>query len=163
MVDLVRADIVSRLASIPDIGRVHAFQRFPRRKSKLNDDYVTDNCVLLGWHLTRIKVTEVSHGQKLNIRTTIWHITGYMAISEDNTSELVFDGLIDAISDKFRAWLSSDGKRTIDYRGEAGEQIGVALLEHYPCLFADTECHKAVLGLLARQFINQGSNANCAI
>lgn len=142
MADPIRDAIVATLAAIPDIGKVHSYQRYSARTKDLVDIYAY-NGQLRGWFLRRFSVIDKDVSLGARQETTNWYIRGYMALDDAAQSELVFDGLLDAIRAAFRAeWLPGNLGSTVIHR-IYNEQVDISVDETGPVMFAGVLCHSA--------------------
>lgn len=159
--DDVRAALVARLQSVPDVGVVHAWQRYTNNLNDLALLYVsTVGGVrqLRGWYVSRTGTVETSAVPGAYAATHEWELRGFMALDDAAQSEIVFDRLVEAIRDAFRGDDALGGLvGSIVFGGEGEtEQAGVqAQLE--PVMFAGVLCHSARLTLRTRTYFR--SNA----
>lgn len=152
MVDPIRAEIVARLSAIPNIGVVHAYQRYAARTNQLAALYAY-NGQLRGWFVRRLSQIEKSHDANRNATYTRWLIRGYLAVEDSAASELMFDGLLDAMRAAFQTdWLDSPFTGGVQFRDDEGKQTGLSIDEQAPVLFADVLCHSAKCTLITRYF-----------
>lgn len=147
--DPVRAAIVTRLESVPDVGIVQPFERYATQMGDLAAFYGFKGS-LRGWFLRRESraekpATMLGAGEI----STDWQLRGYYALRDEDRTELLFDALVDAIIDAFRADDTLSGTVTTcsseDYQGLQLQDAG-------PVLFANVLCHSARLRLTTRQF-----------
>lgn len=144
MSDPVRDAIVSILSAIPDIGRVHAFERYANQFGDMSDLYLY-NGQLRGWFVRRAAIKENMIGLSPH-ETITWVIRGYMALSDERQSELEFDGLIDLIRDAFRLNYRLNGTVVTTRLDEEG---GIQLDDSGPVMSAGgTLWHSAMLRLM---------------
>ena len=133
----IRAAIVARIQSVPDVGIVHDRERYLRAEERFRRLYVVtapnDSEQLRGWWVRResVRETQPSIGRRLDV--TSWRIQGYLALSDEAATETEFDALIESIRDAFRADLSLDG--TVDAGGLGTEPDGLQLLDVGPVTF----------------------------
>lgn len=147
-VDPIRDAVVATLAAVPDIGRVHAYERYASRRSELATLYQHQG-QLRGWFLRRVRQSETSSSLGRITRVVTWVVRGYMAWSDDDASQLVFEGLLDSAIAAFRVDESLGG--AVDST-VVGESAGLQLLDAGPVMFADVLCHGAELQLLTRDY-----------
>lgn len=140
----IRAAIVAKLEGIADIGKVHSFERFLKENSKLRELYVFGDRIQ-GWNVRRIANTRtaVNFGRTKVVNT--WAIRGFMSLSDESTSELLFDELIEAICEAFGNDLTLGGA-TDDINLESGV-AGVQVRDSAPVMFCSTLCHAVRLEL----------------
>lgn len=147
--DVVRDAIITQLSGVPNIGKVHPYERFATNAKAFRELYV-ENDKLLGWYVRRIGTREISVGEGVNHIIVRWRITGLMAIDDVSQSELTFDNLIEDSRDQFRADRTLGGS-VIDSRdlSQAGaSEIGLQLEDSGPVTFCGVLCHSAKLGLV---------------
>lgn len=147
MADVIRDAIVATLAAIPDIGKVHGFQRYSARTKDLVDMYAY-NGQLRGWFVRRFSVVDKDTSLGSRQETTRWYIRGYMAVDDAAQSELAFDDLLDAIREAFRVqWWPNDLGSSVIHR-KYNEQVDVSVDETGPVMFAGVLCHSARCSLI---------------
>lgn len=138
--EAIRAAIVAKLASIPGIGLVHGYERFARSEKEFREIYSSDRQIR-GWYVRRIKTSSVGRGA-VHQDAHKFVIRGFMSIEDANASELVLDGLIEAIRTAFRVDDSLGGLvRTCSSEEGAGVQVE----DSGPVMFAGVLCHAATL------------------
>ena len=151
MLDPIRAAIVAKINTVPNIGQVHGYQRFAAREKDLANLYVLDG-QLRGWFVRRLSVLEKTEGNATNSEQTHWLIRGYMALDDNNASELAFDELLDALRDAFRI-DESFGVEIMDGVVESlttKDQAGLYIEDTAPVMFAGVLCHSARCVLITR-------------
>ena len=109
--------IAAELAAVPEIGRVHAFQRYAADLARYLDHFRWEapdgRGQLRGWLVTREAAREEpgsfsgSQGQSftpagVNRRTHTFLLFGVMGLEDGAASELVFQDLVEAVCDRFR-------------------------------------------------------------
>ncbi len=151
--EAIRAAIVAVLQRVPDIGRVHDFERYAANLNDLKAIYVATidgQEQLRGWFVRRLTTTEITPALGIYDDTHAWEIRGYMALADGAQSEKIFDGLIEAIRAAFRQDENLGGvvDTTITPQGE-----GLALVESGPVLFAGVLCHAARLRLMTKSSV----------
>lgn len=139
----IRAAIVAKLRTLPDIGVVHDYERFARGEKDFRDLYQTGDRIL-GWHVRRVATTEKSPVLGRWYTSHDWEIRGFMGLDDAGQSEIVFDGLIEAIREAFRLdeTLGIAGLFTVD-----ADSAGVQLADSGPVMFGGVLCHSARLTL----------------
>jgi len=144
----IRAAIVAKLEAVPNVGRVHDHQPFLKTEAKLKELYVT-NGQLLGWHIRRVGTRETAPFVSRNVERHRWVIQGFMAFDDTGASELVFDDLVEAIRDAFRADQTLGGM----VAGTADEDAaGLQVEDSLPVLFCGVLCHSARLVLVTETY-----------
>ncbi len=152
MSDSVRTAIVAQLQTVTGIGRVHAYQRYAANNKALADCYVQDG-QLRGWFVRRLSVQEKTGTRNRNVEISRWLLRGYLAVSDEQQSELEFDGVIDGIRAAFRAEQPLAGAAVWTRATDANGQAGIALTESAPVLFAGVLCHAASCSLFTRRIL----------
>lgn len=146
----IRAAIRAKLAGVAEIGAVHDYERYVQRANELQALYVVSidgQDQLRGWFVRRVATIEqdlaAGAGGRYVVQHT-WRIRGYMALNDANASEIVFDALIEAIRDAFRADINLGG---LVSSIETEDQAGIGVDESEPVLFAGVLCHACRLSL----------------
>jgi hypothetical protein len=145
----IRAAIVAAMQAVPDIGAVHSHERYTRDEAKFRELYVITPSVgakqLRGWWLRRTATeeTSISTGTVMNVHT--WQWRGYMALNDEDGSELVFDELIEAYRDAVRADPTFGG--VCEQNSMTDAEDGVQVINAGPVTFCGVLCHSAVLQL----------------
>lgn len=151
-----RAAIVARLAAVPGIGVVHAYERFAADQKKFRDLYTGAPGLLQGWFVSLGGAREVSAVVGLATQVAGWRLQGFRAIDDDGASELAFAGLIEAAVAAFRADETLGGAvfDLSDATLGAGEKpTGLQLDKIEPVMFCGVLCHGARLSLTTSQQI----------
>lgn len=155
----IRDAIAARLASVPGIGRVHTYERYSQNEAKFKELFVVDQGdgtqQLRGWWLRRAKTEELSIALTRSVDVHTWLIRGYMALNDDNATELAFDALIEAFRDAVRADPTFGGICTCDAIGTEANpnpQL-IEVADVGPVRFCGVLCHAAVLQLRTRSFL----------
>jgi hypothetical protein len=157
----LREWITARLNTVPNIGTVHGYQRYADREKELAELY-KHNGKLHGWFVRRTAVVERQLGVGINTEQSTWLICGYLAINDAAASEIEFDGLLDAIREVFRTdgfdvWreLPNGDQINLMYTEQPmKEQMGFAVLDSQPVLFAGVLCHGAQCQIITNRLIN---------
>lgn len=141
----VRDAIVALMASVPDVGQVHAFERYLPRGQWVETFYKTvidGQPMVRGWHVRRLGFTRTREGMRKRVVTT-WLVRGYQGVADAEQTELVFDDLIDALVAAFDQSknLGLDGVQTLDGSAEEGLQ----LQDSTPVSAGGVLCHHARL------------------
>lgn len=139
----IRNAIVARLASVPGIGQVHAFERFAANDKGFRALYARDAAVL-GWHVRRVGRREFC---EFNLVDTDWEIRGFAGLYDAEESELAFDALLDAIFDAWRADPTLGG--VVFYPKDDAPMVPT-LADSGPVMFAGVLCHAARLTITTR-------------
>lgn len=141
--------IVARHAAVPQVGKVHDYERYSQTESKFREFFVAD----LGggvrqlrgwwWRRTATRESSISTGTTLNVHT--WECRGYMAVSDADASEKVFSQLVE----DFRTVIRDDPTLggVCEQNAVEGEEDGVQVTDMGPVMFCGVLCHCAVLQL----------------
>lgn len=91
----IRAAIVATLNTVPDIGRVHDYQRYATAQ-KFIELYATGGKIR-GWYVRRATRASrfISYG-KWEV-TNSWEVRGYASLSDADASEIALDNLVESI------------------------------------------------------------------
>jgi hypothetical protein len=155
----IRTAITDRLASVPDVGRVHDWQRPFTTEAELRQHYGwpadAPDAPLRGWYVTlhRITGTPARSGRGRRL-TCQWRITGYMSVQDPLASEITLTGLVDAIAAAFDADPTLDGTVQRCGKGEAADAIaGIQCRRIVPVRLLDSlPCHQTRLVLHTQHF-----------
>ncbi len=142
----VRTAIANVLGGIPDIGRVHVYERYASKASALKALYVWQG-QLRGWHVRRVRQRRSSTTLGRYVVTTRWQIRGFLALADESQTEQTMDELVDAITAAFDADEELGG--TVDTTVVDNES-GIQLEDSGPYMFAGVLCHGVRLGLNTR-------------
>lgn len=149
-VEAIRAAIAAKLATVPNIGRVHDYQRYDQAATGMQGLYLTtvDGAEQLrGWFVSRVATREDSPALGRYVAVHTWQIRGYLALADAAATEKTMDALIEALRDAFRADETLGG--AVDST-VLDEGAGLQLDEHVPVMFAGVLCHMARLTLRTR-------------
>jgi hypothetical protein len=151
----IRAAIVARLNSVPNIGVVHPYERYAADVAKLKTLYGFNGSVR-GWFVRRPLTLEIGNIFSRTVEQIRWHIRGVMTLDDAAQSELVFDDLIESVRNAFAqdetlggvvAQCSSPGNED----GESGIQLDDA----GPVMFGGVLSHSCRLGLLTVRYLER--------
>lgn len=145
----LRAAIVATLAAIPDIGRVHDYERYAKQEGDFRALYVADIGAaqqIRGWHVRRVSGVRRALVDGF-VDGNTWELRGFMAIDDAAQSEIVFDTLVESVRTAFgeNIFLGDYEIQTVDDDGSL-----IALVESGPVLLAGVLCHSAKLRLVTR-------------
>lgn len=143
----IRTAIRDTLLSVAGIGVVHLYERYARDLSALKQLYLSGG-ELRGWFIRRESTRETGIAIPRYLEVVQWQIRGFMALSDENQSELVFDDLVESIRDAFRANSKLDGTVTKTGLLQAGAERGVQLDDAGPFMFAGVLSHGARIRLI---------------
>lgn len=147
-----RAAIAAAVAAVPDIGRVHQYERYAADLSALRKHYsasIAGAEQLRGWFVRRVSTAETSPAVGRRATTHEWEIRGYMALADAAASEYEMDALIEALREVFRIDETLGGAVASTVTDEAA---GIQVVESGPVLFAGVLCHGARLQLFTRHY-----------
>lgn len=149
----IRDAIVATMRTVADIGVVQPYERYAHAMQQLKAVYLSeDHGQLRGWFVRREQVIETGRILPRSIERVRWRIQGVMALDDAHASELVFDGLIDALRDAFRADDTLGG--TVNQCAMPdGSEAGLQLVSSGPVMFADVLCHGARCSLLTERYL----------
>ena len=157
MSNAVRIAIGNILKNIPGIGRVHLYERWAKTEPDLRTLYTPEgSAAILGWHVKRQSVREVSLSTDINDEFTTWQILGIASFVDREATELGFNGVIDGIRAAFRVDPTLGG---IVSSLSDGQVDGVQVEEIAPVMFAGYLCHQARLTLVTRRQVELGAQA----
>jgi hypothetical protein len=142
----IRAAIVARLAGVAGIGVVHDRQRFGKRDADLKALYQS-GAILQGWHVRRVATKATKRGISGVSIHHAWRIFGVRSFDDDGASEIAFDASIEAIRAAFAADDTLGGLVHTCILRNPDAQVGIAVLDAGPVLFAGVLCHGAELSL----------------
>ena len=96
--------IAARLATVANIGRVHAFQRYLKSREQIDSEFIDSSLGRHnGWTISRESFPE--HEQSCNLKNTrVSHyvLRGFMSVEDAQATELLFQQVIDDVCDAFR-------------------------------------------------------------
>ncbi|HRQ63885.1 MAG TPA: hypothetical protein PKZ76_03325 [Xanthomonadaceae bacterium] len=147
-VPAIRAAIVAMLVSVPDIGVVHAYERYANDLPGLRQYYWSaPHNQVRGWYVRRPATSEQGNVFERSVEIVRWRIVGVMSLSDAAASELAFDALIESVRDAVRADETLGG--VVDQCSLPGgtEEAGIQLDDAGPAMFGGMLCHVARLGL----------------
>ena len=156
-----RARLRELLLAVPGSGLVHERERYAADEARFRAQYLYtlpdpaldawgDKQHIRGWHIRRVGTAETTAaGRVLNEHT--WQVRGYMALSDEIASELIFDELIE----RLRAAVRFDGALGLPgLVGHVEQQRGMQVLRAEPVWFCSVLCHSATLQLTTRALID---------
>lgn len=149
----IRTAIASMLSAIPNIGRVHTYERYAKAEKDFRAVYA-QAAQVRGWNVRRKGIWQSSPALGRWVVTCQWEIRGLMSISDAEASELEFDSLIDLAQEAFRNDETVLGTVSTTVLGEAADDpAGLQLVESEPALFCGVLCHSARLSLFTRHYL----------
>ena len=154
MLDQIRTKIVEMLRAIPEIGIVHERERYFSDLDKIRATFIWQPPTagspkqVRGWFLRRVKMNPEHLGNyKYDLENT-WEITGYMSWNEELNSEIVFDGLIEQISQVFQKPIALNQVQNATKQGVVAH--GIELVDSSTVTFTGVVCHRATLQLVTK-------------
>lgn len=152
-VSTLHGALVALISDIPNIGRVHAFERYAADKGALANLYkaeIDGAMQLRGWFVRRVKTVEERQAKKAFMDTHTWVVRGFMALSDADASELTFDALIEAVRDALRDWLTHTSASASVV---LGEDQGPQVAQSGPVMFSGVLCHSVTITFNTRDFV----------
>ncbi len=137
----IRDAIAAKVETVASIGKVHKFERFAKGEKDFRTMY-EHNGQVRGWNIRRISRTETSPALGILNVVSKWRISGFMSMSDADSSELVFDGLVEDLCAAFRTDETLGGLiagTVLENPNVAGLQIE----DSGPVMFAGVLCHSA--------------------
>jgi hypothetical protein len=98
---------------------------------------------LHGWHVRRTRFRNKKPYNGRRVIVTTWQFTGFMAFDESGGSELLFDTVIDNITDAFKVKESLEGVVDSTWQTDQDDIQGFQLDNQEPVMFAGVLCHRA--------------------
>lgn len=141
--DVLRSAIVATLQGVEGIGQVHNYERFAKSEKDFKTLYATAEANeqrILGWHVRRVGFRQSQFNGRVQY-VTKWRIAGFMSLQDVDATELMFDQLIDKITEAFNGQLW----QLNNFSSE--DENGIQLDEAVPVMFAGVLCHSARLSL----------------
>lgn len=147
---VIRTAIVATLAAVPQVGVVHAYERYVRGDNKFKQLYLYTppggEQQLRGWWVRRVGTVESSPNVSPRTRNVhTWRLRGYMALNDESASELVFDELVEAVRDAVRADPTFGGVADLGPLNDGDNTDGAQVVDVGPVLFCGVLCHSALL------------------
>jgi hypothetical protein len=140
----IRVAIETVMAMVPDIGNVYIYERYAKRSSDFKAFYEYQGQIR-GWYIRRLRKSSFSSTLGLYDEVYHWTIRGFMSVSDNNESELVFDDLIEAIQILFRAHDTLNG--TVRTCITAQDEAGIQVVKNGHVMLSGVLCHEAQLSL----------------
>lgn len=154
----IRAAIVATMATVPNLGKVQAFERYTAQQGAFRQLYTVESGEVRGWHLRRRWTRETSPALGRWHVWTGWEIRGFLSLRDEAESELAFDGLIEQLRNVFRGNDTLGGAVLgLTGAGPRGNEVkGLQLEESGPVMFAGVLCHAARLSLITHHLAQPG-------
>ncbi|MQP67508.1 hypothetical protein GE253_19460 [Niveispirillum sp. SYP-B3756] len=155
----IREAIATRLLSVPEIGRVHDWERPFTTAAGLQQFYgwpaETAEAPIRGWCVTlrRFCGSPARTGRGRRI-TCQWRITGYLSLQDAAASEITLTGLIDNIAAAFDADPTLGGTVSRCAKGEPPDTLaGIQFRKITVLRLPETPpCHEVWLTLPTQHF-----------
>lgn len=95
--------ITSRLAAVPNVGRVHHYQRNLTALETVKTEFFDHNLGrIAAWTVSRESFTDTQSSNIENTRVSTWVLRGYMSVEDSQATEVLFQQVIDHIGAAFR-------------------------------------------------------------
>ena len=95
--------ITSRLAAVPNVGRVHHYQRNLNALETVKAEFFDHNLGrIAAWTCSRESFTDTQSSNIENTRVSTWVLRGYMSVEDSQATEVLFQQVIDNICEAFR-------------------------------------------------------------
>lgn len=151
----IRSAIRDVMLTVPDIGVVHAYERYARDLAALRPLYVHDG-QLRGWFIRRLRTTEERNLPPRSIEIVRWRIQGFMALDDDAASELAMDTLIEGLRGAFRVNPTVNGtchSTSVPLPPNSSGDFALQLEDFGPVSFAGVLCHGARCALTTTRYL----------
>lgn len=148
----IRTALVDVIDSVPDVGHVHERERYAANEAAFRALYLFTPSdgpeQVRGWWVRRTATAEhtIDIGGNAIVNHT-WTIRGFMAFNDAQASELIFDGLIDAIRAAVREDPTLGGVCDAAPLNDDDNTEGIQVVDAGPVTFAGVLCHSATLQL----------------
>lgn len=147
-----REALVALIASVPEVGLVHARERYAASEADFRAMYLFTPTggaqQVRGWWVRRSATAEHAINNLRTVSVVTWTVRGYMSFNDAQASELVFDELVEAIRSAVRADATLGGACPIGPLKDGDDVTdGVQVTDAGPVMFAGVLCHSAVLQL----------------
>lgn len=141
--------IMEILEAVAGIGKTYNFPQHSAFIETHKELFVTSDNKFHVWWPNRIG-WEATGGLSVQVfRTHIIELTGYYALSNSDSSDEVFQGIIDAVADAF------DAKATFNLDGTVDQHLP-AQMEKSEIMFGGFLCHKAIIRIFAEAEATEG-------
>lgn len=155
----IREAIANQLLGVPEIGRVHDWERPFTTATGLQQFYGwpadTPDAPIRGWCVTlhRFSGSPARTGRGRRI-TCQWRITGYLSLQDAAASEMTLTGLIDSIAAVFDADPTLGGTVSRCAKGDPPDALaGIQCRRIGMLQLADSPpCHMVLLKLYTQHF-----------
>lgn len=137
----VRDAIVAMLAGVPEIGVVHAYERYSHDLAKFKQLYVSPaHGDVRGWFVRRIRMQSTCIQKPIYQDVTTWRVQGYMGLN-DAASDAVANDLIDAAIAASQADSTLGGVVLATGPLGTNRPRGLQLDDFGPVMFGGVLCH----------------------
>lgn len=156
--DTIRAAIVARIQTVPEIGRVHDCERSLANEGAVRQHYGwpqgASKPEVRGWFVRLASFNgvqdRIGRGRRI---TTAWQITGFIGFVDADASDLLVQQLVEGIATAFDADTRLGGAV---HRCAAGDgpdaPAGIQGDSILPVRLAGVLCHRAILSLPTQHF-----------
>lgn len=148
---VIRDALRALIAAVPNVGQVHNRERYVREEGKFRQLYLYTPAggseQIRGWWLRRVGTQERTLGVGRNLEVHTWQVRGYMSLNDTDASEVVFDGLIEAMRNAVRADPTLGGVCEQSPLQDGDGSDGLQVVDSAPVLFCGVLCHSALLEL----------------
>jgi len=141
---IIRAAIAAWLMRVEDVGQVHEFERYAKDDKAFRQLYTQADGSLQGWHIRRVGRSQGSVFDE--VRTT-WELRAFRALADGESSELVFDDLLDRVIAEYRKDPTLGG---VVFWPTNDDAWAPELVDSGPAMFGGVLCHCAKLRLMTR-------------
>lgn len=137
-----RAALVAILQSVPDIGVVHAYERYAADLATLKALYYSaPHQQIRGWFVRRVSVKEIGILQPEFLEVVQWQIRGFVGLDDSGQSEIVADDLVEGVRDAIRGNPTLGGTVTQIGLLRTSTDRGLQLEDFGPVMFGGALCH----------------------
>lgn len=137
----IRSAIAAKMAAVTNIGNVHQFERFAKGEKDFRILYEHQGQIR-GWNIRRLARSETSPAVGRSHVVNKWRISGFVSLSDVDSTELMFDALLEDMCAAFRADETLGGLiagTVLENPNVAGLQVE----DSGPVMFAGVLCHSA--------------------
>lgn len=147
----VRTAIVTRLAAVPDIGAVHAYERYAKDLAQLRKLYHSpSHGDVRGAWVRRVSTAETGNVFERTVEHVRWRLFLVRSLDDAGQSELGFEAVIEAVRGAFRPDDALGGlvdQCSVPAGGTSSGEAGIQVEDSGPAMFTGVLCHCARLSL----------------
>jgi hypothetical protein len=137
-------EIANLLATVPNVGAVHQWQRYLKAKEEQQEAFVDPaQEKICTWTIARESFTDEQSCTQTNTQRSLYVLRGYMSVNDSEHSEHLFQVLIDEIIDKFRP------QTTLNDNVETTEPLQARLIGYGE--YCGVFCHVAELTMIVQE------------